>query len=54
MSEPRQYTNNNQFTTNLKPGDYCLVLSEKTGKGDWPKAVVTDVFKRTGRVSKDS
>ena len=51
MSELRQYHNNNQFTTNLEPGDYCLVLTEKTGKYDWPTAVVTDVFKaRNGLV----
>ena len=45
MSELRQYHNNNQFTTNLKPGDYCLVLTEKTGKYDWPTAVVTNVLR---------
>ena len=45
MSELRQYHNNNQFTTNLNPVDYFLVLTEKTGKYDWPTAVVTDVFK---------
>ena len=37
LSNLRQYYNNNQFTKNLKPCDYCLVLSEKT-------ADVTDVF----------
>ena len=51
LSELRQYHNTNQFTTNLKPGDYCLVLTEKTGKYDWPTAVVTDVCKgRDGSV----
>ena len=29
LSELRQYHNNNQFKTNSKPGDYCLVLTEK-------------------------
>ena len=29
----------------MKPGDYCLVIGEKTGKYDWPTAVITDVFK---------
>ena len=51
LSELRQYHNNNKFTTNSKPGDYCLVLTEKTGKCDWPSAVVTDVFEeRNGLV----
>ena len=45
LSELRQYHNSNQSTRNLKPGDYCLVISEKTGKYDWPTAVITDVFK---------
>ena len=45
LSELRQYHNSNQSTKNLKPGDYCLVISEKTGKYDWPTAVITDVFK---------
>ena len=45
MSELRQYHNSIQSTKNLKPGDYCLVISEKTSKYDWPTAVITDVFK---------
>ena len=30
---------------NVKPGDYCLMLTEKTGKYDWPTTVVTNVLK---------
>ena len=45
LSELRQYHNSIQSTKNLKPGDYCLVISEKTSKYDWPTAVITDVFK---------
>ena len=29
----------------FKPGDYCLVFTEKTGKYDWPTAVVIDVLR---------
>ena len=33
------------MTTNSKPGDYCLVLTEKHENFDWPTAAATDVFK---------
>ena len=45
LSELRQYHNSNHSTKNLKPGHYCLVISEKVGKYDWPTAVIPDVFK---------
>ena len=45
MSELRQYHNEIQSRANLKKGDYCLAISEKVGKYDWPTAVVKEVFK---------
>ena len=45
FSELRQYHSTNQFTKNLNPSDYCLLLIEKAGKYNRPTAVVTDVLK---------
>ena len=45
LTELRKYHNKTQLQDNLKPGDYVLVLTEKTTKMSWPVGVIADTFK---------
>ena len=45
LTELRKYHNKTQLQDNLKPGDYVLILTEKTTKMSWPVGVIADTFK---------